>query len=230
LADICRPPIAALAKDHEILKSVTTLLQSKVEHIRENRRGQLSFFDCRRPFGLRLPMVMAVLLTCAACAGTVQEQPQQMAFAPTQGVDRTLLARAIDQANSLRARGQRVWCVPFARNASGIEIRGNANTWWDQASGEFDRGHQPRVGAVMAFSGTRSLPRGHVAVVSKVISAREIEIDHANWERNRISLGMKVVDVSEANDWSAVRVESTPGQLGRTYPVDGFIFRGQREI
>jgi surface antigen len=174
--------------------------------------------------------VFALLLTCAACAGTVQDQPREMAFsAQQQGLDPTLVSRAVSAANSLKAMGRRVWCVPFARNASGIEIRGNANTWWDQAGGTFDRAHQPQVGAVMAFSGTRKLPMGHVAVVSKVVSAREIEVDHANWVRNRISLGMTVVDVSDQNDWSQVRVESTPGQLGRIYPVDGFIMPARRD-
>ena len=35
---------------------------------------------------------------------------------------------------------------------------------------------------------------------------------------------MAVVDVSEDNDWSAVRVESFKGSLGRVYPIDGFIY------
>jgi surface antigen len=173
-------------------------------------------------------MLFALLLTCAACAGKVQEQKPQMAFMAPQGLDPTLVSRAISEADSLRAMGRRVWCVPFARNASGINLRGNANTWWGQAGDEFDRGNQPAVGAVMAFTGTRKLPMGHVAVVSRVVSDREIEVDHANWVRNKTSLGMTVIDVSDGNDWSSVRVESTPGQLGRVYPIDGFIFPAGR--
>jgi hypothetical protein len=42
-------------------------------------------------------------------------------------------------------------CVPFARAESGVEIRGNAKTWWSQAAGTYDRGNEPRKGAVMAF-------------------------------------------------------------------------------
>ncbi len=145
-----------------------------------------------------------------------------------QGLDQTLLSRAISEANSLRATGRRVWCVPFARNASGISLRGNANTWWAQARNVFDRGDQPRVGAVMAFSGTRRLPMGHIAVVSSVVSDREITVDHANWIRNKVSLGMTVIDVSAGNDWSSVRVETAPGKPGRVYPVDGFIFSDAR--
>ncbi|MBS8225263.1 CHAP domain-containing protein [Vannielia litorea] len=135
-----------------------------------------------------------------------------------------LLDYAISEARSLRSRGARVWCVPFARNASGVEIRGNANTWWGSAHGTYARGHTPVVGSVMAFSGTSKLPMGHVAVVSKVISDREIEIDHANWKRNQVSLGMSVIDISEKNDWSVVKVKSQPAAYGRPYPIDGFIY------
>ena len=114
--------------------------------------------------------------------------------------------------------------MPFARNVSGIQIRGNAETWWDQAKGLYPRGDEPVVGAVMAFSGTSSLPMGHIAVVSDVVSPREIKVDHANWKRNQVSLKMAVIDVSDSNDWSAVRVESQPGAFGSTYPVNGFIY------
>jgi surface antigen len=75
----------------------------------------------------------------------------------------------------------------------------------------------------MAFSANRKLPLGHVAVVSEVVSDREIRIDHANWRPSQISLGMAVIDVSDKNDWSAVRVESQPNSFGRVYPIDGFI-------
>ena len=76
----------------------------------------------------------------------------------------------------------------------------------------------------MAFKSTRSMPMGHVAVVSKVLSAREVLIDHANWHRNQVSLNMAVVDVSEKNDWSAVRLQSNPDSFGSVYPVNGFIY------
>ena len=133
---------------------------------------------------------------------------------------------AVGEVQSLHAKGQRVWCVPFARNASGIEIYGNAKTWWSQAKDHFDRRHEPEPGAVMAFKATRSNPLGHVAVVSRVEDPRRIRVNHANWHRNRVSLGMAVVDVSRDNDWSAVRLESNPGSFGRVYPVSGFILPG----
>lgn len=131
------------------------------------------------------------------------------------------------EAQSRRARGERVWCVPFARTASGIDLKGNAETWWNKAKGLYQRGHDPAIGSVVVFSGTRKLPMGHVAVVSDVVSPREILIDHANWHRNEVSLKMAVVDVSPANDWTRVRVETEPGTLGRPYPVSGFIYPQQ---
>lgn len=80
------------------------------------------------------------------------------------------------------------------------------------------------VGAVMAFSATGKNPMGHVAVVSEVVSERQIKVDHANWKRNKVSLKMDVIDVSEKNDWSAVRLKSQPTAFGSTYPITGFIY------
>lgn len=124
-------------------------------------------------------------------------------------------------------------CVPFARAESGVEIHGNAKTWWAQAAGEYDRGQEPRKGAVMAFASTRGMPMGHVAVVKKVLNDREILIDHANWSpiggrRGQVERNVRVVDVSERGDWSLVRVWYAPiGDLGlRTNPVQGFIYAG----
>lgn len=122
-------------------------------------------------------------------------------------------------------------CVPFARAESGVEIRGNAKTWWSQAAGTYARGDEPRKGAVMAFAGTGGMPLGHVAVVKKIVSDREILIDHANWSpingrRGQIERNVRVVDVSNAGDWSMVRVWYAPiGDLGlRANPVQGFIY------
>lgn len=123
-----------------------------------------------------------------------------------------------------QARGQRVWCVPYARDLSGIEIRGNAKTWWGQAHNIYERGREPSVGAVMAFRATGGMPLGHVAVVSEIVSDREIVVNHANWHRNKVSLNMGVRDVSKNNDWTLVRVESQPGRYGNFYPVNGFIY------
>lgn len=160
----------------------------------------------------------ALLILGAACAHHSPEEAADRAV-----LNMELREMAIIEANSKRAQGVRVWCVPFARTASGVEIRGNANTWWGQAAGQFERTKKPVVGSVMAFSATSGMPMGHVAVVAKQIHERHILIDHANWHRNKVSLGMGVIDVSDNNDWSRVRVETNPGQFGKTYPINGFI-------
>ncbi len=174
----------------------------------------------------RMTAAFAAVAFCTACAGTSPEITRLSSdpdmIAP--GLNPHFVAEAVSNAKAKRAKGQKVWCVPFARDASGVEIKGNAGTWWDQAKGKFARGNEPVLGSVMAFSATRKLPKGHVAVVSSIVSDREILIDHANWKPSQISLGMTVIDVSAKNDWSVVKVESQPGTLGRAYPVDGFIW------
>jgi surface antigen len=122
-------------------------------------------------------------------------------------------------------------CVPYARERSGVQIYGDALTWWDQAEGRYKRGHRPKAGAVMAFRPSGAMTLGHVAAVAKVIDSRTVLLDHANWSpidgrRGQIERGVKAVDVSPANDWSQVRVWYDPIQaLGTTsWPVAGFIY------
>lgn len=126
-------------------------------------------------------------------------------------------------------------CVPFARESSGIEIFGNAKTWWYKAAGNYDRGTAPQVGAVMAFKPTRGMPIGHVATVSQIVSDREVLISHSNWSRingrrGQIERNVRVLDVSVSGDWSKVRVWYAPLQdLGTsTYPLFGFIYAGKK--
>lgn len=122
-------------------------------------------------------------------------------------------------------------CVPFARAESGIEIRGNAHTWWSQAAGEYARGYRPESGSVLHFPSNGRMRLGHVAVVKRIVGPREIEIDQANWPvggrgRGAITRGISVVDVSPLNDWSAVRVEMgrDAEDYGAIYPANGFIY------
>lgn len=116
-------------------------------------------------------------------------------------------------------------CAPFARMISGIKIFGNAGTWWSQAAGKFARGSLPKVGSVMAFIPTRKMRIGHVAMVSKIIGAREVLLTHANWSRRgRVETDVRAVDVSEAGDWSKVKVWYAGGMGISTYPVKGFIY------
>jgi CHAP domain len=123
--------------------------------------------------------------------------------------------------------GEPLQCVPFAREHSGVQIFGDAYTWWEQAAGRFERSSGPQAGAVMVMRGFGgNTQRGHVAVVRRVVSEREIVVDHANWlNSGEIGLDNPVMDVSEDNDWSKVRVWYAPeGHYGgRVYEVQGFI-------
>ena len=118
-------------------------------------------------------------------------------------------------------------CVPFARAQSGIEIRGNAKTWWHQAEGRYDRGNTPRVGSVLTLPGSGNMRLGHVAMVSQIVTDREILLTHANWSRRGgIERNVRAVDVSDKGDWSRVKIwYAGNGDLGTTsYPAYGFIY------
>ncbi|MFC7552100.1 CHAP domain-containing protein [Pseudoroseomonas wenyumeiae] len=127
--------------------------------------------------------------------------------------------------------GGSISCVPYVRSVTGMEITGNAHLWWANAAGAYGRGQRPERGAVMSFRSSGGMRLGHVAVVSKVVSAREVLIDHANWEgpgirKGTVMRGVSVVDVSDRNDWSAVRVQvgRDDDAYGRVYPINGFIY------
>jgi hypothetical protein len=116
-------------------------------------------------------------------------------------------------------------CAPFARALSGVRLWGEAADWWPQADGRYTRGQAPSVGSVLVLRRSGRLPSGHVAVVSQVMGRREILVTQANWVHGRVSEDQPVIDVSEANDWSLVRVWWPPvGQMGvAEYPAYGFI-------
>ena len=122
-------------------------------------------------------------------------------------------------------------CVPFARLMSGIQIFGDAWTWWSQAAGRYQTGFVPKAGAVLCFRPTGRMRLGHVAVVSQVLTDRVIQITHANWslidgDRGHVERNVTVVDVSPKGDWSQVKVWNDPSHnLGATtYPTYGFIY------
>lgn len=122
-------------------------------------------------------------------------------------------------------------CVPFARLASGIQIFGDAWTWWQQAGGRYAKGYAPKTGAVLCFKPVGAMRLGHVAVVSQVLTDRVIQITHANWSviegsRGKVEKDVTVVDVSDSGDWSTVKVWYDPARtLGSTpYPTYGFIY------
>lgn len=126
-------------------------------------------------------------------------------------------------------------CVTFARLFSGIQIFGDARTWWTQALGKYARGFTPETGSVLVFKPYGPMTRGHVAVVSQVLTDRIIQVTHANWSpieghRGKIEKDVTVVDVSKGGDWSQVKVFYNPtGDLGTTaYPTYGFIYKAAK--
>ena len=128
-------------------------------------------------------------------------------------------------------------CVPFARLLSGIQIYGDARTWWGQASGKYETGRTPRTGAVLTFVPTSRMQLGHVAVVSRLVTDRVIQITHANWSRiggarGQIETDVTVIDVSPVGDWSMVKVWYDPiRDLGTSvYPTYGFIYQNRQAL
>jgi surface antigen len=123
-------------------------------------------------------------------------------------------------------------CVPFARLVSGIQIFGDAYTWWRQALGKYETGFTPKAGAVLCFKPTERMRLGHVAVVSQVLTDRIIQITHANWSpiegsRGKVETDVTLVDVSPQGDWSQVKVWYDPSRDlgGSTYQTYGFIYQ-----
>lgn len=121
-------------------------------------------------------------------------------------------------------------CVPYAREISGIPLRGNAHTWWNQSIGKYKRGNVPKVGAVIVLSKTSRLKYGHLAVVKRIIDSRNIEVAHSNWggdpkTRSFVYNRMPVVDTSANNSWSSARFWNYPSSsYGSVYSVSGFIY------
>ncbi len=117
-------------------------------------------------------------------------------------------------------------CVPYARAHSNVRVAGNAWQWWANAAGIYERGNLPELDGVLVFQSNRQMHLGHVAVVSRVLNPRMIEIDQSNWPNGHgITRRVPVVDVSERNDWTAVRVAlGQSSKFGSIYPTYGFIY------
>ena len=137
-------------------------------------------------------------------------------------------AHAAGKRGTTRSYG--ISCVPYARQVSGIMVTGNAWQWWNNATGVYARGDRPEPGSVLNFRSNGRMHLGHVAVVAQVVNPREVIVDHANWPSGEgygaVSRHVAVVDVSTANNWSAVRVElARSGTFGSVYPTYGFIYK-----
>ena len=116
-------------------------------------------------------------------------------------------------------------CAPFARALSGVRLYGSAGDWWWKAQGQYARSYRPEVGGVLVFAKTSRLRDGHAAVVSRVVSNRQILVTQANWVHHRVTQDQPVIDISPSGDWSEVRVWWPPSsQMGMTaYATHGFI-------
>jgi hypothetical protein len=124
-------------------------------------------------------------------------------------------------------------CVEYARSLTGLNIFGDARHWWERARNLYARAAHPAEDAVMVFSGTARLAHGHLAVVSHIVSPREIRVEQANWlNRGEIDRATPVLDVSEKNDWSKVRVWDVPSQQfgSRVYAISGFILKPAQQL
>lgn len=175
--------------------------------------GSLQTTPLPRRFG-RVAMVVGLGLVLAACAAGPDGRPEMGLYpVPAYTGDEHF-----------------VWCVPYARDISGVSLRGDADTWWAQAAGRYDRGTRPAPYAVLVLKPTSRLSAGHIGVVTGIIGPRKIRVSHANWgwnsaTRGRIYTHMPVLDVSPANDWSAVRFKHPAvDAYGRVYPALGFIY------
>ena len=171
---------------------------------------------------LMLGLMLAVLTACASTPAPVSGGLRGRAPAFSE-VQPRWTGGEEPRVSDPRARLQ---CVPFARQASGVEIFGDANTWWAQAAGRYPRSSRPAPGSVFVMHGYNNPGRGHVAVVTRIDSSRLIRVDQANWLNNgEISVGVPIMDVSPNNDWSQIRVWHIPGGHwgGRVYTADGFI-------
>lgn len=144
----------------------------------------------------------------------------------------SLAAAAVVAFAPTGASADTYWqCVPFARLLSGIQLFGDAWTWWQQAAGRYETGFTPKTGAVLCFKPTARMRLGHVAVVSQVLTDRVIQITHANWSpiegsRGKVEKDVTIIDVSANGDWSQVKVWYDPNRDlgGSTYSTHGFIY------
>ena len=149
--------------------------------------------------------------------------PGMAAAALLAGCGSSSRAPSASAGASMRVPG--ISCAPFARELSGIALYGEAESWWHAAAGRYARTEQPATGSVLVFRRSARLRSGHVSVVTRVVSPRQILVTQANWVPGQVDEDQLVVDVSPGNDWSEVRVWYPPSNtLGtHTYTAHGFI-------
>jgi hypothetical protein len=163
--------------------------------------------------------LLAAAVTALALEGCASQPMEYAAMPPQHG-----------RAEVRPGNGSTLNCVPFARDNSSVKIFGDAVTWWDQAGGHYARTEAPTLGSVMVLHNYAGPKHGHLAVVRTLVNSREIRVDHANWLNDgAVYINDPVVDVSQGNDWSQVRVWNIPNNAwgSRVYAVQGFIGPGR---
>ena len=187
--------------------------------ISHQRLPTVSTDDLARQFDARTPVAISA-------PGTIGRQVEiGAANMPT------LPSAALPQlpAPSIEKPLKKLFCVEYARARSGLAVFGDAKFWWSRAKNLYTRMAAPAEDAVMVFSGTKRLKHGHVAVVTHIVSNREIRVDQANWQnKGEIDLATPVLDVSAKNDWTKVRVWDmrSNGFGAHVYAISGFIAKG----
>ena len=137
---------------------------------------------------------------------------------------------------TLSGASARIDDVAYVKSVTGIAIPGEAWSWWDGSNGRYARGHRPVPSAVLVFRRQQNLPAGHLAIVTKVLSSREVRISHADWAstwatRGRITGNVPVLDVSRTNDWTQVRLwYADGGTVDHVYDAYGFVYGGARPV
>jgi len=111
---------------------------------------------------------------------------------------RTALLSLLLFATPAHALNEGLQCVPFARALTGLEIRGDAHSWWDQAEGRYERGSRPKVGAVMTFIPHGNMRLGHVAAVRRIIDKRTLLISHADRSAEAV---LRSLEVNALSSW-----------------------------
>ncbi len=163
----------------------------------------------------RFGLSLAVLLSLTACAGDPAQTGPRAAGPMAYNID------------GLPPPTQ---CALFAREFTGINIRGDAWSWWDLAASQYPRANVPKADTILVLRATPQLKLGHVAIVKKVVGPREILVTHANWgnddpTRRIIHDSTAVADVSPNNDWTQLRFFNAPAHaFGKVYEAYGFIY------
>lgn len=202
------PPLAAM-----LLASAPLIARASVPH---QRIPTVSTEELARQMDARDPVAISA-------PGTIN-QLAEFGASEISALPSVALPQLPDP--SIETPLHRLFCVEYARARSGLAVFGDAKFWWARAKNLYARMARPMENTVMVFSGSSRLKKGHVAVVTDIVSKREIRVDQANWQNHgEIDHSTPVLDVSARNDWSKVRVWDmrSNGFGAHVYAISGFI-------